>query len=169
MARVKGSFSGRQGIEMWGLDEIVQKLNRVEANLNSALTQALQKSSEPVTNYMLDFLKLHLKGMPIPTFQGKQTQVTLPRGVGNTAKAMYTKTRWTGKGTVLRLEVGFDKDNGGLPALFLDLGTKKKVYGTPLIKPTYFVYYAINNNLNEIHRIQVETLNNIFRELTGTV
>lgn len=58
----------------------------------------------------------------------------------------------------LYFEYGFDPKEGGLPALFLDIGT-------PKIKPTFFIYYAVENNLARIHAIQKEELTKILEEL----
>ena len=58
----------------------------------------------------------------------------------------------------LYFEYGFDANDGGLPALFLDVGT-------PKIKPTFFIYYAVENNLKRIHEIQKEELTKILEGL----
>ena len=58
----------------------------------------------------------------------------------------------------LYFEYGFDAKNGGLPALFLDIGT-------PKIKPTFFIYYAVENNLKAIHSIQKAELMKILEGL----
>lgn len=58
----------------------------------------------------------------------------------------------------LYFEYGFDAKDGGLPALFLDIGT-------PKIKPTFFIYYAVENNLKRIHEIQKEELTKILEGL----
>lgn len=155
----KGTFSGGR-IEIFGLTEIVRKLDRAGARVNSSVESALRASIVPVEDDLKAFMKRHLEGQPTPS-----TQKTAPRGVGEAESSRYRKINWSRGGNVLNVEVGYDKSRGGLHALFLDVGTKDSV-GTPLIKPTFFVYYAVNNNLNRIHRIQVDTLNDIFRELT---
>lgn len=58
----------------------------------------------------------------------------------------------------LFFEYGFDVEQGGLPALFLDIGT-------PKIKPTFFIYYAIERNYPTIHAIQREELMKILEGL----
>lgn len=155
--RRKGTFSGST-IEIFGLTDIIKKLDRAGANINSSVESALRASVVPVEDDLKAFMRKHLKGQPTPS-----TQKTPPRGIGEAESSRYRKINWSRGGSVINLEVGYDKSYGGLHALFLDVGTKDSI-GTPLIKPTYFVYYAINNNLNEIHRIQVDTLKDIFRE-----
>lgn len=90
---------------------------------------------------------------------------------GKNAKKRFVGTNTKGKkgftgGSVkvvseddcLYFEYGFDANNGGLPALFLDIGTPKQ-------KPTFFIYYAVENNLSKIHAIQKEELTKILRGL----
>lgn len=153
----KGTFSGGR-IEIFGLTEIVKKLDRAGANINRSVESALRASVVPVEDDLKAFMRKHLEGQPTPS-----TQKTPPRGIGEAEASRYRKINWSRGGSVLNLEVGYDKSSGGLHALFLDVGTKDSI-GTPLIKPTYFVYYAVNNNLNQIHRIQLDTLRDIFRE-----
>ena len=54
--------------------------------------------------------------------------------------------------------VGYNVKNGGLPAIFLDVGT-------PNQKGYFFRYYAVENNRKKIEEIQKNTLNEIFKEL----
>lgn len=58
----------------------------------------------------------------------------------------------------LFFEYGFEVAKGGLPALFLDIGT-------PKIKPSFFIYYAVENNMSKIHAIQKEELTKILEGL----
>jgi hypothetical protein len=60
--------------------------------------------------------------------------------------------------SILYFQYGFDANNGGLPALFLDVGT-------PKITPSFFIYYAVENNLSKIHALQREELMKIVEGL----
>lgn len=61
---------------------------------------------------------------------------------------------------ILFLEYGFQIDQGGLPAIFLDVGRPGVRYknGTvsKAVKPSFFVYYAVDKN--------IKTFNQIFKE-----
>lgn len=78
------------------------------------------------------------------------------------------EVKW--KGDRLELKTGFDIKKGGLPALFLDIGTPSHsgrsgsgvVTG---ISPSFFIYYALENNAEAIKQKQIETLNEILKEL----
>ena len=71
---------------------------------------------------------------------------------------------------VLFFEYGFDAEVGGIRALWLDVGTpkrppRKKGGNTGVIKPSHFIYYAVENNLGKIHDIQKEELTKIVEGL----
>lgn len=159
-----GTFSGGR-ISVIGLDEYVSKLTQFDANIEAVVENAVMKSVEPVTNDMERFLNTHLKGQPKP-----KNQKTMPRGKGTTKRNMYVNRKWRNSHTYLQVEVGFhkgtSKEPAGLPALFLDVGTKDAI-GTPLIKPTFFVYYAVHNNVKEVQRIQTSDIERVYNILSG--
>ena len=159
-----GTFSGGR-ISVVGLDEYVAKLTKFDADIESVVEKAIDKSVIPVTRDMEKFLDKHLVGQPRPV-----GQKTLPRGRGTTKQNMYVNKKWKNRHTYLQVEVGFHKGDSkhpeGLPALFLDIGTKDAI-GTPLIKPTFFVYYAVHNNVNEVQRIQTSEVENVYNILSG--
>lgn len=70
----------------------------------------------------------------------------------------------------LFFEYGFDVATGGIRALWLDVGTPKrpprqKGGDTGQIEGTYFIFYAVENNLSKIHAIQKEELTKILEGL----
>lgn len=70
----------------------------------------------------------------------------------------------------LFFEYGFDVATGGIKALWLDIGTpnrppRKKGGDTGEIDATYFIFYAVENNMAKIHAIQQEELSKILEEL----
>ena len=73
--------------------------------------------------------------------------------------ASYTLVEPTVKDDVVNGVVGYDVKKGGLPAIFLDVGT-------PSMDGYYWTYYAVNNNYEKIKQIQHETLNRILEEST---
>lgn len=130
---------GRFGtIKYYGGDEIIQRLDKAGANVEEALGTALLNSAEPIKVELLEFIKKHKC-----TRETEDTFVT------------EVKTDLNNK---LYCYVGFNlkKEDGkpGLPALFLN-------YGTPIQDATYFIDNAIERNLNNIKKIQIETLEKI--------
>lgn len=70
----------------------------------------------------------------------------------------------------LFFEYGFEVAEGGIRALWLDVGTpnrppRKKRGNTGQIKGSYFIFYAVENNLSKIHAIQKEELMKILEGL----
>lgn len=168
--RQVGSFSG--GVLQYQGDrelmKLLQDLSSPE-NLNKAVDEALLKSSEPLKKDMADFMDTHRKGMPKPA-----TQNTEPRGRGQSNRYLGEWLKRDGDTAILR--IGFEKrdyksgasheSQKGLAALFLDIGTKDAM-GTPLVRPTFFVYYAVNNNLDEVRRIQDGVINDYIERTIG--
>lgn len=155
--RQLGSFSGGV-ITYQGDVDLVKLLSSLEdkTELMRDVKEVLLESKEPVEKYMRDFMNSHLKGQPRPA-----TQSTEPRGTGQTNQYLTHKFEQNGDEIILRIgfkkrdyESGSDKRAPeGLSALFLDIGTRDAM-GTPLITPTFFIYYAVANNLDEVRRIQ---------------
>lgn len=134
-------------IDYYGTDEIIQKLDRLGANVSEELAKALIKSAEKPKAEMLAFFD-HLKDPQRSTGKTKGSFVETVRDD-------------TTKGKIY-LDIGFNlnKKDGkpGLPALFLN-------YGTPFIEPSFFIDNAIENNRDEIKRVQQETLEKVAREM----
>lgn len=155
-SREIGSFSG--GVIHWQGDaelmKRIQELSNAE-QLDRVVEKCLRDSAKPVQDAMDDFMDSHLAGSPRP-----RTQSTEPRGKGQTKRFMG---QWLSrKGHHLELLIGYEKRDyssgdkrapEGLAALFLDVGTRDAA-GTPRVTPTFFVYYAVMNNLDKVRRIQ---------------
>ena len=129
-------------IEYYGTDEIIQKLDRLGANVGEELAKALIQSAQKPKSEMLAYIRQH-------------------RDTGATENSFIeTIKNDTAKGKIY-LDIGFNlssKDGSpGLPALFLN-------YGTPFIEPSFFIDNAIENNRDEIKRVQQETLEKVARE-----
>lgn len=137
--KYRGS-SLKQGnmIDMFGVDELLNKIESANGKVDEAVKKAVKKSLEIVGEDTLQFMQKH-----------KLTGDTI---------ASYKVVEPTTKNNVVSGVVGYDAKNGGLPAIFLDVGT-------PTQKGYFWKYYAVNNNIDKIHNIQVETLNEILKEL----
>ena len=125
-------------IDYYGTDELIQKLDRLGGNVDEVLASALLKSAEKPKEEMLAYIKEH-----------KRTGLTESTFTENIEHERDSGT--------IYLEVGFDIKKGGLPALFLN-------YGTPTIEPSFFINNAIDNNIEEIKRAQIETIEKAIKE-----
>lgn len=156
-----GQYSGGV-IEIYGFEELARKISEFGTKaLNDAVYSALKESEKPVKDYMVAFMDSHLEGKPIPF---PYTQDTLPRGEGQSNRYYTSHVYW--KGNQITMVCGFEKRDyvkgdhdaqRALQALFLDVGTKDAL-GNPRITPTFFMYYAVNNNLDTIRALQKNAL-----------
>lgn len=155
--RKVGDFSGGS-FELYGFNELLEKIEDFGKDaLNQAVYGALKSSEQPVKKYMTDFMESHKEGKPIPF---PYTQDYPPRGTGQANRYYESHVWW--KGQTITMICGFEKEDyvkgdkeaqKGLSALFLDVGTRDEM-GTPRITPTFFMYYAVINNMDEIKRRQ---------------
>ncbi len=133
------SYKGGVSLDFYGFEELLQKIVNAGGNLETALTRSLVASSKPIEHDLLNYMEKHrLTGKTIESFQN-----------------VYDVDRIGG---YIRYKLGFDIKQGGLPALFLDLGT-------PKIKPSFFVYYAFMNNADNVKKEQEIALREVFKEL----
>lgn len=81
--------------------------------------------------------------------------------VGGDVKVDKTKN-------ILFVSYGFNKDEGGLPAVFLDIGRPGIKYKNGTVskemKPKFFIYYSIEKNLGKFNQIFREE---VTKELGG--
>lgn len=139
MARTRGTFSNKnEGITLWGVDELLEKVQAIGANVTDVAAEAMKESADIIEADLRAFMKEH----------------TRPGRGPHTIDALSTDIKK--QGTVVSGTTGFKMRNVegygnipvGLPALFLDIGTARGETGT------YFVYYAYKNNLPKVLEIQ---------------
>ena len=137
--KYRGSSIKRQNIvEMYGVGEILNKIEKAGGKVDEAVKKAVDESLKIVGADMQSFMKQHkLTGETISSYEQIPAEIST-----NNVNAM----------------VGYNVKNGGLPAIFLDVGT-------PNQKGYFFRYYAVENNRKKIEEIQKNTLNEIFKEL----
>lgn len=124
-------------IDFYGSSELLKKLEKAGANVEKVVVNALEKSIQKPKAEMLEYIRQH-----------KMT--------GQTEESFKTEIKQ--EGDKIYLNLGFDIKHGGLAAVFLN-------YGTPKIAPSFFVDNAIENNIDEIKRVQLEALNEAFKGL----
>ena len=123
---------------MYGVSELLKKIESAGGKVDVAVQNAVDRSLEIVGADMQTFMSKH-----------KDTGETM---------ASFEQIKASIKNNKVEAMVGYDAKNGGLPAIFLDVGTPKQ-------KAYFFRYYAVENNSKQISQIQQETLNEILEGL----
>ena len=137
--KFRGSSIKRGNIvEMYGVSDLLKSIEAAGGKVDEAVSQAVDKSLEIVGADMQKFMQGH-------------------RATGDTL-ASYEQIKASIEGNSVVAMVGYNEKNGGLPAIFLDVGTPKQ-------KPYFYRYYAVENNRKKIEEIQRATLNEILEGL----
>lgn len=141
MAKRKGTFShgGGWGMDFYGFEELLLKIQQAEGSAGPAIMEALKEGGKPIQADLLMFMAKHHRS-------------------GVTADSMTEAMHQSNAGMTLYYEMGFDIKKGGLPALFLDIGT-------PRIRPSFFVYYAFKNNADNVRMLQEKALKKALKGL----
>lgn len=138
MARNNRGNSGGK-IQLYGVTELLQKIEKAGGNADKAVKKCVEASLEQVGMKMQLFMMDH-----------RRTSDTY-----NSFEILPVKLNKAGKVTG---SAGYEVSKGGLPAVFLDVGT-------PNQQPKFFRYYAINNSRQELEEIQQATLREILEAL----
>lgn len=137
--KFKGSSIKRGNIvEMYGVSDLLKKIEAAGGKVDEAVKKAVDNSLEQVGMKMQLFMLGHKES-------------------GDTYNS-YEQIMASIKGNKVEAMVGYNVENGGLPAIFLDVGTPKQ-------KPYFFRYYAVENSRKQIEEIQRATLNEILEDL----
>lgn len=137
--KYRGSSIKRGNIvEMYGVSDLMKNIEKAGGKVDEAVKKAVDNSLEQVGMKMQLFMLEHkLTGETYGSYEHIKASIK-----DNSVEAM----------------VGYNIKKGGLPAIFLDVGT-------PKIKPTFFRYYAVENSRQQIEEIQRATLNEILEGL----
>lgn len=125
-------------IEMYGVSDLLQSIEKAGGKVDEAVKKAVDESLKIVGKDMQNFMGGHIYS-------------------GDTY-ASYEQTPAIAKGNTVNGNAGYNVKEGGLPAIFLDVGTPKQ-------KPHFYRYYAVENNRKRIEEIQRATLNEILEGL----
>ena len=137
--KYRGSSIKRENlIDMYGVSDLLQKIEKAGGKVDAAVKKATDESLKQVGLKMQLFMMEH-------------------RDTGKTFDSYTQIEAAITDGNVTGL-VGYDKKKGGLPSIFLDVGTPKQ-------KPYFFRYYAVENSRTQIEEIQRATLNEILEDL----
>ncbi len=133
----RGNSGGK--IQLYGVSELLQKIEKAGGKADVAVKKCVENSLTQVGMKMQLFMMEH-----------RFTNETY-----NSFEILPVKLNKDGKVTG---SAGYDVEKGGLPAVFLDVGT-------PNQQPYYFRYYAINNSRKQLEEIQRATLREILEAL----
>ena len=137
--KYRGSSIKRGNIvEMYGVSDLLKRIEAAGGKVDEAVKKAVDNSLEQVGMKMQLFMIGH-----------KESGETY---------ASYEQISASIKGNSVEAMVGYNSKNGGLPAIFLDVGTPKQ-------KPYFFRYYAVENSRQQIEKIQRDTFNEILEGL----
>lgn len=137
--KFKGSSVKRGNlIEMYGVSELLKGIEAAGGRVDEAVKKAVDKSLEIVGAEMQSFMSGHI--------------------VSGDTYASYEQKAAVARGNLIEANAGYSVKKGGLPAIFLDVGTPKQ-------KPYFYRYYAVENNRQKIEEIQRATLNEILEGL----
>lgn len=161
MARkFKGSSLKRGNmLEMYGVSELLKKIEAAGGKVDEACKKAADDSMKIVGDHAQAFMKKHTRtGDTMGSFEQTPAKVT--------------------KGGKVTASVGYQIDDGGLNAIFLDVGAPNRkttvghrgVTGTPKQNPQkglFWRYYAVNDSgqVKKIQEAQQTALNEILGEL----
>jgi HK97 gp10 family phage protein len=132
-------MSNKAKVEFYGSADLIKKLEKAGKNLEKEIINALQKSIQKPKDEMIDFM------------QTKPEHKT-----GKTVSSWVEEIKE--ENGMIFMEAGFSVRKGGIASIFWNLGT-------PYRTPTFFIDKAVEENIDEIKRIQEETLKQAFREL----
>lgn len=137
--KFRGSSIKRKNIiEMYGVSDLLNKLEKAGGNVDQAVKKCVENSLQQVGMKMQLFMMEH-------------------RDTGETMDSYTMQPVKIKDGKVTSL-VGYEIKKGGLPAIFLDVGT-------PTRKGYFFRYYAVENSRPQLEQIQRATLEEILGDL----
>lgn len=156
--KYKGSSVKRGNlVSMEGVSELLKAIEKAGGSVDRAVMRAADKSLEIVGEDMQRFMAGH-----IDTGLTYESYDQVPASMQDTVTV--GKMKYKVKSGVMA-KVGYDTQKGGLPAIFLDVGTTAGENGTPRREGHYFRYYAVENNLARIKQAQQDALNEILKGL----
>lgn len=110
-------------IKITGVSEIVKKLEKMNADVEKAVVDAVKESSKPVENELLAYIREH-------------------KYSGLTEESYVAEFRSEKGKSYVR--IGFSVRDGGIAAIFLN-------YGTPRMAPSYFIQHALDKYEGQIN------------------
>lgn len=133
------SYKNASMLEVTGVSELLNKIEAAGGKVIPAATEMARKSLEIIGENMNEFMQKH-------------------KATGDTLNSYDMHADVNQGDNTIKGVVGYDVKKGGLPAIFLDVGT-------PNQKGHFWKYYAVENTRRQVEQIQQETLNKILEDL----
>ena len=128
-------MAGKVGIQFAGDSALLKKLEAIGANVEEVCLEAIRESAQKPKAEMLGYIRQH-------------------KLTGRTEDSFVEE--YSAANGIVTANIGFNASKGGLPAIFLNVGT-------PTIRPSFFIDRAVEDHLDEIRRTQLEYINRLFR------
>ena len=150
MARKFKGSSYKQGsmVSYHGVSSLLQKIEKAQGRVDEAVKKATDASLKVIGNEAQRFMR--------PLSPGQA-------GTGDTYRSFEQQPAEI-SGKFVQASVGYNVDEGGLPAIFLDVGWT----GTPKREPKrghFWRYYAVENTRKQVAEAQKKALNEILGDL----
>lgn len=150
MARKFKGTSYKQGsmVSYHGVSDLLKKIEKAQGRVDEAVKKATDASLKVIGNEAQRLMR--------PLSPGKA-------GTGDTYRSFEQQPAEM-NGKFVQASVGYDVDEGGLPAIFLDVGWT----GTPKREPKrghFWRYYAVENTRKQVMEAQKNALNEILGDL----
>lgn len=157
MARkFKGTSYKRNGmVSIHGVSDLLKKIEKAQGRVDEAVMKA--------TDASLAVIGKEAQRLMRPLSPGKS-------GTGDTYRS-FEQIPAKMKGNFVQASVGYDVDKGGLPAIFLDVGTPKRApKGKENEKSKrqeghFWRYYAVENTRSQVNEAQQKAVKEILEEL----
>lgn len=152
--KFKGTSYKRNGmVSFHGVSDLLKKIEKAKGRVDEAVIKA--------TDASLAVIGKEAQKLMRPLSPGKS-------GTGDTYRSFEQRSAEM-NGKFVQASVGYNIDKGGLPAIFLDVGTPKR-------KPTengkgkrqeghFWRYYAVENTRSQVKEAQKKALKEILEGL----
>lgn len=135
-------------VSMYGVAELLRKIEKAHGRIDEAAIKATDESLKVIGNESQRLMARLSPG---------------EAGTGDTYRS-YEQQPAKMNGKFVQASLGYNIDEGGLPAIFLDVGWK----GTPKREPKrghFWRYYAVANTRKQVKEVQQKALNEILEGL----
>lgn len=150
MARKFKGTSYKRGsmVSIHGVSNLLKKIEKAQGRVDEAVIKATDASLAVVGKEAQRLMR--------PLSPGQA-------GTGDTYRSFEQRPA-KANGKIVQASVGYNVDEGGLPAIFLDVGWT----GTPKREPKrghFWRYYAVENTRSQVNEAQKKALNEILEGL----
>lgn len=152
--KFKGTSYKRNGmVSIHGVSDLLKKIEKAQGRVDEAVMKS--------TDASLAVIGKEAQRLMRPLSPGKS-------GTGDTYRSFEQRSAEM-NGKFVQASVGYDVDKGGLPAIFLDVGTPKRTpkdNGKSKRQEGHFWrYYAVENTRSQVADAQRKALNEILEGL----